>query len=345
MKKIFITGICGFVGSSLASFFIKKNYKVFGADNLSRKGSKKNVSKLRKMGIQIFIGNLCNKNFINKILNKKNNFDTIIHCAAYTSVLDGVNTIAEKELYENNILSTISSLDITKRFRSNYVYISSSRIYNIETLNSLKLKFLEKYIPIKNNEPGLGNVGVKENFSTMPPVSLYGSSKIISENLIQEYCFLNKLPFVINRCGLLTGSGQLYKKDQGIVSFWINSWKKNKKLSYIGFNGLGYQTRDCLHPNDLGELIRLQLKKINKLKDNNKIYNVSGGIESSFSLKELSDWCKRNIYPKKIKSNKKTRKFDVKWLVLDNSKAKRQFGWKIKYKKNQIFKDILNEND
>ena len=33
MKKIFITGICGFVGSSLASFFHQKNYKVYGIDN------------------------------------------------------------------------------------------------------------------------------------------------------------------------------------------------------------------------------------------------------------------------------------------------------------------------
>ncbi len=27
MRKIFITGICGFVGSSLASFFYHKNYQ------------------------------------------------------------------------------------------------------------------------------------------------------------------------------------------------------------------------------------------------------------------------------------------------------------------------------
>ena len=85
--------------------------------------------------------------------------------------------------------------------------------------------------------------------------------------MIQEYCDLKKLPFVINRCGLISGSGQLYKDDQGIVSFWINSWKKNKKLYYIGFNGHGYQTRDCLHPNDLAALISLQVKKNKKTKN------------------------------------------------------------------------------
>ena len=53
MRKIFITGICGFVGSSLASYFYKKNYQVSGVDNLSRKGSHKNYLKLRKKGIKI----------------------------------------------------------------------------------------------------------------------------------------------------------------------------------------------------------------------------------------------------------------------------------------------------
>ena len=48
MRKIFITGICGFVGSSLASFFYHKNYQVSGIDNLSRKGSYKNYLKLKK---------------------------------------------------------------------------------------------------------------------------------------------------------------------------------------------------------------------------------------------------------------------------------------------------------
>ena len=48
MRKIFITGICGFVGSSLASFFYQKNFQVSGIDNLSRKGSYKNYLKLKK---------------------------------------------------------------------------------------------------------------------------------------------------------------------------------------------------------------------------------------------------------------------------------------------------------
>ena len=75
MKKIFITGICGFVGSSLASFYYKKNYHVSGIDNLSRKGSYKNFLKLKKKSIKIFKGNLCNNDFLNNFFKKKNKYN------------------------------------------------------------------------------------------------------------------------------------------------------------------------------------------------------------------------------------------------------------------------------
>ena len=39
MKNILITGGCGFVGSNLTEFLIKKKFKVATVDNFSRKGS------------------------------------------------------------------------------------------------------------------------------------------------------------------------------------------------------------------------------------------------------------------------------------------------------------------
>ena len=103
----------------------------------------------------------------------------------------------------------------------------------------------------------------------------------------------------------MAGSGQLYKNDQGVISFWINSWKKNKRLNYIGFGGKGYQTRDCLHPADLSNLIEKQIKFLKRKKLKEHIFNVSGGMNSSFSLKELSNWCDKNIFIKKIGYTKK----------------------------------------
>ena len=45
--KILITGGCGFVGSNLAIFLKKKGFNVFSLDNLFRKGSKFNLSRIK----------------------------------------------------------------------------------------------------------------------------------------------------------------------------------------------------------------------------------------------------------------------------------------------------------
>jgi len=169
MKKIFITGICGFVGSNLALFFKDNNYQIYGVDNLSRKGSYKNYLKLKRIGIKIVRGNLCNNKVLKKIL-KQNTYSDLIHCAGYTSVLDGTNLITAKHLYENNILSTLNSLEIAKQSNSNFIYISSSRVYSLAVLNNIKLKFEKNYKPSLNNIHGLSIKGVNENFSTSSPV-------------------------------------------------------------------------------------------------------------------------------------------------------------------------------
>ena len=155
----------------------------------------------------------------------------------------------------------------------------------------------------------------------------------------------NNISFIINRCCLLSGSGQFYQSDQGIISYWINSWKNKKKLNYIDFGGKGYQVRDCLHPSDLGNFLIKQINLLQRKKIKKTTFNVSGGISSSFSLKELSLWCKKNISKKKIGYKKKSRPFDLKWIVLDNTMVKKIFRWKIKFSKFKIFQDVyLNDN-
>ena len=51
-KKILITGGCGFIGSNLCIFLKKRNFSVYSLDNLSRKGSKYNLSLLKKFKIK-----------------------------------------------------------------------------------------------------------------------------------------------------------------------------------------------------------------------------------------------------------------------------------------------------
>ena len=179
-----------------------------------------------------------------------------------------------------------------------------------------------------------------ENFSTEPPLSLYGSSKRASELLALEYAEAFGLPVFINRCGVLAGAGQFGKIDQGIFSFWIHSWRAKRPLKYIGFNGTGCQVRDCLHARDLLPLVAQQMEKPEAKVP--RVLNVSGGMEQSASLRQLSAWCARRFGPQPVKAEKTTRPFDVPWLVLDSSLAGRVWGWKPQTSLEAIWTEIAD---
>ena len=126
--------------------------------------------------------------------------------------------------------------------------------------------------------------GAKSNgdFSTRSPISLYGATKLSSEVLALEFGSAYNFPVWVNRCGVMAGGGQFGRPDQGIIAYWIHSWLRKHPLKYFGFNGKGYQVRDCLHPRDLVPLLDNQMHYSHT--DKVKLQNISGGIASAFSL-------------------------------------------------------------
>ena len=112
-KKVLITGGAGFIGSNCALFFLKKNFKVFILDNLSRKSSKINFKNLKnKKNIITRKGDT--KNY-NKLKNLIVNFkpDLIINCAGQVAVTTSI--INPKLDMESNIIGTFNLLEILRK--------------------------------------------------------------------------------------------------------------------------------------------------------------------------------------------------------------------------------------
>ena len=165
------------------------------------------------------------------------------------------------------------------------------------------------------------------NFDTSSPKTLYGFTKLASEELIKEFSYLYNIKYIINRCGVISGPWQFGKVDQGFISFWVWQHINRKKIKYIGYGGLGHQVRDVLHVNDLCELIFLQIKNI-KYK-NNITYSVGGGLLNAISLSELTKLCEKITHNKlKIKKVKKTSAYDVPYFVTSINKVKSIYKWK-----------------
>ncbi len=343
--KILLTGICGFAGSVIARSLLsqRSGIKLIGFDNLSRKGSETNLEPLRRIGCDIRIGDVRDQ----ALLASLPACEWIIDCAANPSVLAGVDGgTSSRELVDQNLYGTINLLELCKKWNAGFTLLSTSRVYSIAAMAALPIVKSPTRFEIKPEALGHGwsAAGITEAFSTTPPISLYGSTKLCSEWLALEYGEAFGFPVWINRCGVLAGAGQFGKADQGIFSYWIHSWKANRPLKYIGFGGSGMQVRDCLHPRDLAPIILQQIDHRGGEKP--RIVNLAGGLPNAMSLKELSAWCMAHVGPiapendpATISQSNSVRPFDIPWAVLDASLAEKFWDWK----PTTSLESILNE--
>lgn len=337
--RVLITGICGFVGRALAVELLAlfEGLEILGLDNLSRPGSEYNRRFVQSEKSRLFHGDIR----LASDLENLPRVDWIIDAAANPSVLAGLGPGASsRQLMEHNLLGTLNLLEFCKRRGTGLILLSTSRVYSLRRLCSLPIyerggAFMPALSEI--GEPGLSDKGVSELFSTEPPVSLYGGAKLASEILSLEYAGAFDLPVFINRCGVMAGAGQFGRADQGIFSFWIHSYRNRRPLKYLGFKGTGQQVRDCLHPRDLASLVAKQLSAPAK---SGTIVNVGGGSASGISLFQLSQWCAQRFGMHPIAAEPEDRPFDVPWLVLDSSKAEKQWNWQPLIKRDSILEEI-----
>jgi len=339
--KILITGVCGFVGSSLARIIKTRqpDWSLFGIDNLSRPGSETNVRQLAGLGVTFRHGDIRQSSDLESF----GEIDWVIDAAANPSVLAGVDgKTSSRQLVEHNLGGTVNLLEFCRSRKAGFILLSTSRVYSIPALVSIPLKSSEKAFEFDaqaSAPAGCSGQGVAETFSTQAPVSLYGGTKLASETLALEYHHAFNVPVWVNRCGVLAGAGQFGQPAQGIFAYWLNAHKYRQPLKYIGFEGTGHQVRDALHPEDLAELLFLQLAARDD-KRKPRLVNVAGGRENSMSLRQLTDWCDARFGGYAVQADLQPRPFDIPWMVLDSQQAAKEWGWQPKRSLPSILEEI-----
>lgn len=343
--RILITGICGFVGSQIALQLrrcrTESSLDLVGIDNLSRNGSWTNRERLAGVDIPVVHGDIRAATDLETI----GPVDWVIDAAANPSVLAGVDgKSSSRQLVDYNLSGTVNLLEYCKQHQAGFILLSTSRVYSIPPLADMAVEVAANaFRPTDAIIDGLQQSGITESFSTTPPVSLYGATKLASEQLALEYGLTFDFPVWINRCGVMAGAGQFGKADQGIFAFWLHSWKEKRPLRYIGFGGHGYQVRDCLHPRDLVPLLISQTEAATA--DKPRTVNVSGGINSATSLAQLSAWCTERWGPRDVAADTTPRPFDLPWVVLDSNLASETWGWAPELSVQQILTEIADFAD
>lgn len=325
--NLLITGICGFVGSTIARAWLaaEQGLSIFGVDNFARPGSELNRRELRNSGVRMIHADLRNASDLASLPR----VDWVIDAAANPSVLAGVDGRASsRQVVEHNLWGTVNILEYCRTHRAGLILLSTSRVYSIRPLETLPVDVHEKAFRPSSTAhlpAGITLKGVSEGFPTTAPISLYGGTKLASECLALEYGEAFNFPVWVNRCGVLAGAGQFGKPDQGIFSFWINAHMRRRPLKFIGFSGFGFQVRDCLHPRDLVPMLRRQAASGNGPQP--RVVNLSGGTENSISLARLTDWCDARFGHHTVTCDLAARPFDIPWMVLDHSLAFQHWGW------------------
>src|ERR1043165_2731594 len=110
--RILISGVCGFVGSTLAHALAEAGgHEISGFDNFIRPGSEQNRAELKRRGVKLFHADLRMASDLDPLPR----VDWVLDAAANPSVLAGVDgRTSSRQLVDHNLGGTINLLELCK---------------------------------------------------------------------------------------------------------------------------------------------------------------------------------------------------------------------------------------
>jgi CDP-paratose 2-epimerase len=296
-----------------------------------------NRAQLAQRGVRVIHGDLRIRSDVDALPSA----DWVIDAAANPSVLAGVDgRSSPRQLSEHNLDGTINILEYCRERKAGLILLSTNRVYSVRELAALPVIERDQAFNLNTSAPlpeGVSAAGISEKFSAQPPVSLYGATKRCSELMALEYGAAFEFPVWINRCGVLAGAGQFGTAEQGIFSYWLHAHAARRPLRYIGFGGRGLQVRDAFHPDDLADLVLIQMRR---RPPEDAIFHAGGGRESAMSLAQLTAWANDRFGEHEPVPDLRPRPFDAPWIVMDFQRAATELGWKRKHGMEFILKEI-----
>jgi CDP-paratose 2-epimerase len=338
--EILITGGAGFAGSTLA-IRMKGEFpsaRVTAFDNLHRRGSELNLSRLAEAGVQFAHGDVRSPDDLASVPPP----ELMIDCSAEPSAQAGYGG-SPGYLIHTNLTGCVHLLELARRSKSRFIFLSTSRVYPFPVLNRLYAREDPTRYTLLDDQsvPGASGQGIAEQFPLEGPRSLYGMTKLASELMVEEYADAYGLPAIIDRFGLLSGPWQMAKSDQGVIALWAAAHYFRKPLSYIGFGGSGKQVRDALHVDDFCDLVVEQARHFDRYAGGR--FNAGGGLANSLSLRETTEVCEEVTGNRiEIASVTENRPADVRSYVTDFRALSAIGGWQPRRSARVIVADICS---
>ena len=319
--KYLITGGCGFLGSNMANFLMKREDEVVVFDNLYRHGSEKNLEWLSKneSNFSFIKGDVRNIYEIEKAIQEIKP-DVIFHFAGQVAMTTSIENPYMD--FEINVKGTINVLESVRKYSKDTIvcFSSTNKVYG--DLEYIEYEQGDTRYTAKGYDNGFDESTALEFHSP------YGCSKGAADQYMMDYHRIFGLKTIVFRHSSIFGGRQFSTKDQGWVGWFCQkAYEKKFNLAKEPFtiSGNGKQVRDVLFGTDLINCYMAAIDNIETTKGN--AYNIGGGMVNSFSLLELFDYLNKKLDISLEYEDIGWRESDQKVFVADLGKAKKDFGW------------------
>lgn len=297
MSYVVITGGAGFIGSHLTKRLINEGYQVKVLDNFSY-GKPEYLAQCNKD--KLIVKKVDLKEF-SETLKELKGAEVIFHLAADPEVR--TSAINPKSHYENNVQSTFNILEAMRLNNIKYlVFTSSSTVYGEA-----------KVIPTPEDHP-------------LEPISIYGLTKLVCEELIKGYVKTFSIKALILRLANIVGSNSTH----GVILDFIKKLKANPfELEILGD---GTQRKSYLHITDCVNAIIQSYKHFIDGELGLEVYNI--GNYDALSVIEIAEIVTKEMGLEDVNfrltggvNGGRGWKGDVKFMLLSISKLL-SIGWK-----------------
>jgi len=302
-NKILVTGGAGYIGSHIVKQLLAQGEDVIVLDDLST-GVREAV-----LGGELIVGDIGDKELVESIFNK-HNIDSVIHLAASISVPESVEN--PFKYYQNNVVNMMSLLECCVIAKiKHFIFSSTSAVYGDITVKC-----------------------VDETHSTNP-VSPYGTTKLIGEQLIKDVThqqginFINLRYFNVSGADVNARIGSFNQNLKSITRAVLDTI--TEKSDYFSIFGTDYETRDGTAIRDyihVDDIASAHLCSLDYLRKGREPLTLNVGYGKGYSVKEFVEAANKvSGEPINVKACPK-RPGDPACVIADATQLRELLGWK-----------------